>query len=126
LVTSLGATAVRPDWDALLCGQAVNLRGIFFGSRLVIAPWILVAGATWGQRALWLALAACTLLAAWMLVRPQAVWSTWPPSIALLSFYIEISAAVRTRAALARAAPAATVSAAAPAAIKETTRGGRR
>ncbi|HUQ50981.1 MAG TPA: hypothetical protein VM692_02090 [Gammaproteobacteria bacterium] len=108
LLASLGANAVRPDWDPLVLGVEVKLRGVYFGTLLLAAPWVLSAGQPWRQRAFWLALAGCTLLAAFLLVRPQVVWSTWPPTIALLCFYIEISAAMRPRTAIARDAAVAT------------------
>jgi hypothetical protein len=106
LLASLGSNAVRPDWDPLVLGHNVNLRGIYFGTLLLAAPWVLARGQSWRQRAFWLALAGCTLLAAFLLQRPQVIWSTWTPTIALLCFYIEISAAVRTRRAVVGAAAA--------------------
>jgi len=45
--------------------------------------------APWHQRAFWLALAGATLSAAFVLLRPQLVWSTWPPTVALLCFFID-------------------------------------
>jgi hypothetical protein len=102
LLASLGSVAVRPDWDTEVLGQAVNLRGIYFGSLLLTAPWFLSAGEPWPRRAFWLALAGCTFLAAFVLLRPQVVWSTWPPTVALLCFYIEVATPSRLRRAVAR------------------------
>jgi hypothetical protein len=114
LLASLGAIAVRPDWDPLVLGQHVNVRGLYFGGLLLTAASLLASGAAWRQRAFWLALAGATLLAAFVLLRPQWIWSTWPPTLALLCFYIEVTAAIRLHAAAApeksvervRAAPA--------------------
>jgi hypothetical protein len=107
LLASLGANAVRPDWDPAVLGYTINLRGLYFGSLLLAAPCVLSPGEPWRRRVFWLALAGCTLLGAFVLP-PLVVWSTWPPTVALLCFYVEISAAMRLRAAVAQAAPAAT------------------
>jgi hypothetical protein len=106
LLASLGANAVRPDWDPTVLGQSINLRGIYFGSLLLAAPWVLSPGEPWRTRGFWLASAGCTLLGAFVLP-PIVIWSTWPPTVALLCFYVEISAAMRLRAVVAQAAPAA-------------------
>jgi hypothetical protein len=98
LLASLGAVAVRPDWDPVVLGEHVNVRGLYFGALLLTAS-TLVADAAWRHRAFWLALAAATLLAAFVLLRPQWIWSTWPPTVALLCFCIEVRAAVRLQAA---------------------------
>ncbi len=95
LLASLGAIAVRPDWDPVVLGHHVNVRGLYFGGLLLTAAWMLSPGAPWRQRAFWLALAGTTLLAAFVLLRPQLVWSTWPPTVALLCFFIELTGAVR-------------------------------
>jgi hypothetical protein len=104
LAASFGANAVRPDWDPLVLGHTVNLRGLYFGSLLLAAPWILSPGERWSRRGVWLALAGCTLLGAFVLP-PLVVWSTWPPTLALLCFYIELLAAVPLRSAVAATAP---------------------
>jgi hypothetical protein len=104
LFASFGANAVRPDWDPSIFGQNVNLRGIYFGSLLLAAPWVLSPGEPWSRRSFWLALAGCTLLGAFVLP-PLVVWSTWPPTLALLCFYIELSVAMRLRAAAVQSAP---------------------
>jgi hypothetical protein len=99
LLASLGAIAVRPDWDPVVLGHHVNVRGIYFGGLLLAAAWMHAPGAPWHQRAFWLALAGATLTAAFVLLRPQLVWSTWPPTVALLCFFIELTAAARLHAA---------------------------
>jgi hypothetical protein len=95
LLASVGANAVRPDWDPVVLGHAVNLRGVYFGALFFAAAWMFSSGSSWHRRALWLALAGTTWLAAVAVLRPQLVWSTWPPTIALLCFYAEIAAAMR-------------------------------
>jgi hypothetical protein len=102
LLASIGAIAVRPDWDAVVLGHDLNVRGIYFGALLFAAAWMLGPGAPWHQRAFWLSLAGITLLAAGMLPRPQLVWSTWPPTVAVLCFFIELAGAVRFQASAAR------------------------
>jgi hypothetical protein len=94
LLASLGAVAVRPDWDPVVLGQHVNVRGLYFGALLLTAS-TLTPGAPWRRRAFWLALAAATVLAAFVLLRPQWIWSSWPPTVALLCFCIEVRAVVR-------------------------------
>jgi hypothetical protein len=96
---SLGANAVRPDWDPTVLGLHLNLRGFYFGALLLAAPWVLSTGEPWHRRAFWLALAGCTLAAALLPLRPYVVWTNWPPMIALLCFYVELSALMRLRAA---------------------------
>jgi hypothetical protein len=102
LLASVGTNAVRPDWDPVVLGHAVNLRGIYFGLLFFAAAWILAPGGALRQRAFWLALAGTTWLAAILGLRPHLIWSTWPPTIALLCVYIEIAAAMRIDRALAR------------------------
>jgi hypothetical protein len=94
LVASVGSIAVRPDWDPVLLGHNLNVRGIYFGTLLLGAAAIPAPGKPWRRRFL-LALAALTLLAGFVVLRPQVVWSMWPPTLALLCFFVEIPAAVR-------------------------------
>jgi hypothetical protein len=103
LLASIGAIAVRPDWDAVVLGHNLNVRGVYFGGVLFTAAWMLGPGAPWSQRAFWLSLAGITLLAAGVLPRPQLVWSTWPPTVAMLCFFIELAGAVRLRVSATRA-----------------------
>jgi hypothetical protein len=109
LLASVGSNFINAAWDPPLFGQPVNLRGLFFGSLLLAAPWVLAAGQCWRQRLFWFAPAGCTLVAAFV-VQPQAVWSTWPMTLGLLCFYIELSAAVRLPASVAKQRRAATLS----------------
>lgn len=92
LIASVGAIAVRPDWDPVVLGHHVSVRGIYFGTVLLGAASILASGEPWRRR-LFLALAAGTLLAAFVSLRPQLYWSLLPPMIGLLCFFFEIAAA---------------------------------
>jgi hypothetical protein len=75
----------------------VNLRGIYFGAFLLAAAWVMARGRPWSERGFWLALGALTSLAAFEFARPELIWSTWPPAVALLCFLSEVTA-VRARA----------------------------
>jgi hypothetical protein len=96
LVASVGAVAVRPDWDPVVSGHGVNIRGLYFGILLLGGACVVGSSNPW-RRLLFLALAAVTLLSAFVLLRPQLVWSMWPPTVALLCFFMELTAAVRVR-----------------------------
>ena len=107
LLASVGSNFVSLNWDPPIFGYPVNLRGAFFGSLLLAAPFVLAAGQPWGrQRLFWFAPAACTLAAAVALPQPSVIWSSWPMTIALLCFFIELSGALRLRASVAHARPA--------------------
>ncbi len=106
LLASVGSNFVSINWDPPVFGYPVNLRGAFFGALLLAAPFVLAAGQPWRQRLFWLAPAACTLAGAVAVPQPSVIWSSWPMTIGLLCFYIELSAALRLRAAVAHARPA--------------------
>ncbi len=111
LLASVGANCINAEWDPAVFGYNVNLRGLFFGSLLLAGPWVLAPGQHWPQRLFWLAPAGCTIAASFVVLQPTVVWSTWPATIGLLCLYIELSAALRLRAAVAPQARAATASA---------------
>ena len=95
LLASVGSNFVSINWDPPVFGYPVNLRGAFFGALLLAAPFALGAGQPWSQRLFWFAPAVCTLVGAFALPQPSVIWSTWPMTIGLLCFYIELSAALR-------------------------------
>ena len=115
LLASVGANAVRSDWDPFVFGYSANLRGLFFGLLLLAAALVVsAAGRPWRERSIWLALGGVTLLGALFFPHPQLVWSTWPAAVALLCLFIEITAVVELRAEPPRLAPIDSVARAVP------------
>jgi hypothetical protein len=114
LLASVGANAVRPDWDPLVLSYSANLRGLFFAALLLAAPLIVGPGRPWLERSIWLALGVVTLLGALFFPHPQVVWSTWPAAVALLCLFIELTAIVGPRTEPPLSAPIEAVAGAVP------------
>jgi hypothetical protein len=97
LLASVGANAVRPDWDPLVLSYSPNLRGLFFAALLLATALVVARGKPWRERCIWLALGGGTLLGALFFPHPQLVWSTWPAAVALFCLFIELTAIVGLR-----------------------------
>jgi hypothetical protein len=82
------------------CGRARVMGGNErrpFSALLLAAPFVMAAGRSWRERAIWLALGGLTLLGALFFPHPQIVWSTWPAAVGLLCLFIELTAIVALR-----------------------------
>ncbi len=89
LAASLGSTAIRHDWDPIVLGTAVNLRGVFIALLLAVGLPILRSA---GRRARPLVLggiALAALVAALWWPESQALWCALPIIPAVYVYAVE-------------------------------------
>lgn len=92
LAASIGANAMDLDWDPVVLGTPIGLRGLFWSALLLAAVPVLMRA---GRRAnpLWLAGASAAALAASFWPEAQLLWCAFPPLVALGFYALESKAA---------------------------------